>query len=218
MIVMAIDLASGIVISEVELNPEGKDPGNEWVELYSEDEIDLNDFSLENNDGDEEELTGSFSGYFVFEFDSQWLDNKDEKVILKEDDDEIHQSPTFDDGANDRNAWSFCDGEWEFVRGSKGEENNCPGDEEKDESEEIVERDFVEEDKVEDVEVLDDVVEKVEKFEKVSAEKIVLNSPVVSEESVEEFVSKDEKLRKWMLFAFLAFLVILIVLLAFRRL
>ena len=41
MILMATNLASGLRINEVELNPSGTDAGHEWVELYSEDSVDL---------------------------------------------------------------------------------------------------------------------------------------------------------------------------------
>lgn len=118
---------SAIRINEVESNPAGKDSGNEWVELYSEEEIDLSAYKLMNNDGDEINLEASFSGYYIYTFISQWLDNNDEKVFLYENDELIDQSKILDDNKNDDGAWSYCGG-WEFIKSTKGEENVCAGD------------------------------------------------------------------------------------------
>jgi hypothetical protein len=222
MIVMVIDFASGIVISEFEMNPEGKDAGFEWVELYSEIEIELSEFTLKNNDGDEEDLAGNFVGYYVVEFDSQFLDNTDEKVILLEDDDEFYNTPTLDDTNNDERSWNLCDDEWVFIKSSKGEENDCPRKEgivrENDDNREKIIVDVIEEvEKVEDV--IDEVVEILGVNREIEVEKIVLNDPTAEELGVEGgFDSKDQKLKTWMLFAFLGFLLVLIALLALRRL
>ena len=39
-----------IIINEIELNPQGKDNGNEWIELYTTEETDLTNYILKNND------------------------------------------------------------------------------------------------------------------------------------------------------------------------
>ena len=49
-------LASGIsaiTINEIESNPAGADTGNEWVEFYSNEEVNLEGYKIINNDGDE---------------------------------------------------------------------------------------------------------------------------------------------------------------------
>jgi len=47
--VISSELASAIVINEVEQNPAGEDRNNEWVELYSAEEINLDGYFLANN-------------------------------------------------------------------------------------------------------------------------------------------------------------------------
>src|SRR3989344_3390746 len=42
---------SAIRLNEIEANPEGTDSGNEWVELYSQDSVNLEGYFLENGDG-----------------------------------------------------------------------------------------------------------------------------------------------------------------------
>ena len=53
---LLISCVSAIRINEVELNPEGTDAGNEWIELFSSEEIDLTGWTLKyatgiSNDG-----------------------------------------------------------------------------------------------------------------------------------------------------------------------
>ena len=49
LMVISSELASAIVINEVEQNPAGEDRNNEWVELYSAEEINLDGYFLANN-------------------------------------------------------------------------------------------------------------------------------------------------------------------------
>lgn len=118
-----------IIINEVELNPEGDDQGFEWVELYSEEEFDLEGYYLENNDGDIYKLSGVFSDYFVVQFESQWLDNSDEKVYLKNDNEIIDETPVFTDEENNVLSWGWCDSvnDWRFTPSTQGQGNECPG-------------------------------------------------------------------------------------------
>jgi len=121
---------SAIIISEVELNPPGKDVGNEWVEFYSEDYVSLGGYTILNNDGGVIELSGNFSGIFVYEFGGQWLDNSDEKILLYKGGELVDETEILDDSNNDDFSWIYCSG-WKFKEGSKGEDNNCDGEEEK---------------------------------------------------------------------------------------
>jgi len=81
--ILLLSFCSGLIISEVELNPLGTDSGNEWIELFSKSEIDLEEYKLINNDGDEFSLNqiGGFSGYLIIELSKQWLDNEDESYF-----------------------------------------------------------------------------------------------------------------------------------------
>ncbi len=114
-------------ITEVELNPEGQDLGNEWIELYSEEEINLQSYIIQNNDGDTIDLSDTFSSYHIINLEKQWLDNSDEKVILKKGEEIIAETPIFKDSSNNNLSWNLCSGEWLFVQSSKGNENNCKG-------------------------------------------------------------------------------------------
>jgi hypothetical protein len=53
------------IINEIELNPQGADKSNEWIELYSQEQISLKDWKLINNDEDEFLLTQTFQGYLI---------------------------------------------------------------------------------------------------------------------------------------------------------
>ncbi|MFA5953845.1 MAG: hypothetical protein WC812_04595 [Candidatus Pacearchaeota archaeon] len=135
-IFFCFSFASSIRINEVESNPIGTDAGNEWIELYNNQEINLTGYRIINNDWTGENdtknqilLDGNFSGYFIYTFRIGWLDNFDEKVFLYYNNELIYETPLFDDSENDERTWNFCDGEWLFLNSSKNSENNCPVEE-----------------------------------------------------------------------------------------
>ncbi len=111
---------SAIIISEVELNPEGNDIGYEWIEFYSEKEINMSEYKIVNNDGDEIILNTSFQGIFIFTFEKQWLDNSDEKIYLYKDNELIDETPILKDSKNNNFTWQFCE-EWKFLESSKNQ-------------------------------------------------------------------------------------------------
>lgn len=119
-----ISSVSAIKITEVELNPEGTDAGYEWVEFYSEDELNFNEYKILNNDGDELILNGTFSGYYVYIFSKQWLDNSDEKIFLYKNTELMDETDIFLDSKNDDMTWQLCES-WEFKESTKGESNGC---------------------------------------------------------------------------------------------
>lgn len=134
LILMIIPLVSAVKITEVELNPTGSDSGNEWIELYSKEEINLEGYRLINNDGDEIIFNESlrFSGYYSYILSKQWLDNSDEKIFLYEGDSLIDETEIFEDGKNNDKTWQLCGNSWEFKESSKGGENNCEEQENED--------------------------------------------------------------------------------------
>ena len=115
---------SALRINEAELNPAGTDAGGEWIELYSEDEIDLSEYKLVNNDVDELTLGGTFSGYYVYAFERQWLDNSDEKIFLYRGSELIDETGLLNDDKNDGKTWNYCYG-WELAEQTKSGENIC---------------------------------------------------------------------------------------------
>lgn len=127
-----LPFVSSLQITEVELNPLGNDKGFEWIEFYSEDEVDLSLYRIVNNDGDEILLDSNFSGYYIYIFESQWLDNKDEKVFLYKNNELIDSTTVLEDSKNNEFTWQFCN-EWFFLENSKGGKNSCNDEEEKEE-------------------------------------------------------------------------------------
>ena len=128
---------SAITINEVEPNPAGADTGNEWVEFYSNEEVNLEGYKIINNDGDEIVLNGSFSRYYVYTFEKQWLDNSDEKIVLYKEGELIDKTDIFEDNENNDKTWQLCDN-WEFVLSTKESENSCEAEPEETISEEII--------------------------------------------------------------------------------
>ena len=116
---------SAVVINEIELNPEGADSGNEWVELYSEEEINLTNWRLSNNDGGNITLDFIFYGHHIIELNTQWLDNSEEKIVLFNGSKIIHETPLFNDPYNDDKTWQFCGSNWSMEVNTKGGENIC---------------------------------------------------------------------------------------------
>lgn len=85
-------LAGNVVINEFDLNPAGKDAGNEWVVLYnsSEVEVHISSWTLETTHGETVTVRipqGTImppKGYWTYIHSRQWLDNEDESIILKD--------------------------------------------------------------------------------------------------------------------------------------
>ena len=193
------------------MNPAGTDGGAEWVELYSKERIDLGNFKLVNNDGDEFKLDGEISEYFIVEFDSQWLDNKDEKVILYDGDEKIDESELSYDSKNDDRTLQFCSGQWVFTESTKGVENNCEVSEDIDEVEDVVD------------EIIEDKAKEVVKEDE--KEIIVLNKNVINlnpQQEIEKtgrviYESKNEKIKSKAIYFFAGFLIFIIVVLLIWR-
>jgi len=126
LLIFILPFSSAIFINEVELNPAGADSGYEYVELYSDTQFDLSGYYLENNDNKTYNLNGSFSGIYVVQFTSQWLDNSDEKVSLKKANQTTDETSVLEDSKNDALSWSKCSGKLEFIDSTKGGSNLCP--------------------------------------------------------------------------------------------
>ncbi len=115
--------SASILISEVELNPEGTDSGREWIELSSDSEFDIEGYKIINNDGDEFLLKGEINKVYVIEFEKQWLDNSDEKVFLYKGESIVDETILFNDSKNDDSTWALCNNQWIFTNSSKGLKN-----------------------------------------------------------------------------------------------
>jgi len=123
--------AGNIVINEFDLDPAGKDSGNEWIVLYnpSEVDIDISNWTLETTHG--ETVTVGISqdtiippkGYCTYIYKKQWLDNNDELIILKDANGvEIDKTLLASDTDNDNRYWARypegldtnSDSDWQF--------------------------------------------------------------------------------------------------------
>lgn len=219
--ILFIQTATAISITEVELNPQGKDAGNEWIELYSEQESNLNGYYLENKDGDILNLNQSFSKFLLIKFNKQWLDNSDEQIFLKKDNQTIAETPTLKDSEDSELTWNLCGSEWLFLPPTPEQENNCNSSPITEE----LQQEPIPESKVEESE------EKEEKISQPSQnispqvqyqalpnqdEKIILNSP--ESPSPKQFISKQEKIFQGIAISFTIFTLVIIILLALRKL
>src|SRR4030042_3738878 len=111
LVIFLANLVPALRINEVDSNPEGFDAKNEWVELYSESEIDLEGWRIENSDQQSKELEGVFQGYIIINFSTQWLDNSEESLSLYEGDLLKDSITSFQDSYNDNRTWQYCDGD-----------------------------------------------------------------------------------------------------------
>ncbi len=233
MIVTAISLplTSGLRINEIEPNPAGEDKGNEWVELYSESEINLQGYTFVNNKGKMFNLSGTFLGYHVITFPALWLVNTNESVTLKNGNEVIDQTSLLKDDKNDGRAWSFCN-EWKFIESSKGEENNCDGGNSNqtgnqqntgsnqntgnNNQNQAVENETIEAPlNEENVVPLADNKNTENGVRK--KEKIVLGRTNVDNQEKKDFISSAGRVQLLIIYAFAGFCVLLIILLALRK-
>src|SRR3989344_4265292 len=167
-------------LNEIESNPEGKDQGAEWVELYSEDHVSLDGYYLENGDGEIIDETSSFS------------DNKVEKT------------------------YGFCKDSWEFIESTKNEENPCGGQEENMENEEIP-KSINNEDKNSELKINEEITENLQNISYNPPKKISLGSNI--DQEIEDFeVTKTYKTRLGVIYFFVGFSILLVVLIALKKL
>ncbi len=228
--VINLNFVFSLSITEVELNPPGLDSGNEWVELYSEEEVNLGNYFLENNDQDIINLTGSFRGYYIINFEKQWLDNSDERVFLKSGEITIDTS-IFKDSQDNSKTWNLCSGEWTFLDSTKNEENSCseipensnPVDGETDE-EVTIAGEALSELENETRKINFDMFNENDELigqANMQPTKIILHSETEKSEdfskSSEIFETKDEKIRKAMLYSFMFLCIVLIILLVLSK-
>ncbi len=215
-------------INEFESNPPGTDSGAEWVELYSEESVNLDGYILENGDKSYN-LSGTFVGYLTIIFPGSWLVNKNETVLLKQVNNIISQAGPFNDLKNNEKTWSFCD-EWRFISGTQNAVNACDGgtqlsvqEPENDTNENSGLSYLTNEDSGGSESVLPTVQEDLPNvvagdtnIADNKPKKITLNSP--KQEYEKTVVTKTYKTRVGVIYAFLGICVFLVVLIAWRKL
>ncbi|MDF0591713.1 lamin tail domain-containing protein [Candidatus Methanocrinis natronophilus] len=119
-----------VCINEVEANPDGSDDGNEWLELYNPgtEDVDIGGWTATSAGGSVVSIpsgtTVPTGGFFVVTFDGYWLRNREETVVLRDEEGaEVDRTPALDDDGDDDYSWSrYPDGgdEWVYIVASPG--------------------------------------------------------------------------------------------------
>lgn len=123
---------TGVLINEVESNPEGDDVDNEWAEIINNTAatVDLSGWMLTTGRGrayliESAELPPG--GRYVAEFEGIFLNNSNERLILMDRDKKIvDEISRFSDRDNDSKTYqraADCSTEWGMYEGSKGTGN-----------------------------------------------------------------------------------------------
>jgi len=149
--VLVISLISAVRINEIEMNPEDGTSGKEWIELYNDEneDIDISDWEIwegiYGSSGPKKILSipgGTIieeGDYYVVKLSSAVLNNKGDFVILYNNNgEEVDKTETLKDSDWSLETWQLCDG-WEFLEATKGKKNKCET------KEEVVEEEIIEE-------------------------------------------------------------------------
>ncbi|MBI2044441.1 lamin tail domain-containing protein [Candidatus Pacearchaeota archaeon] len=125
---------SAIIISEIEINPANGKTGKEWVEIYNDEnkDIDISGWSLWDGLTSEKkrytfpENTEIKEGdFYVVEF-SNVLNNGGDFVIFKDDNGKIKdKTENLKEESASSKTWQFCNGEWIFDEQTKENDNEC---------------------------------------------------------------------------------------------
>src|SRR3989344_1950739 len=215
--IIILNNSSALRLNEVESNPEGQDAGFEWVELYSQEIVSLEEYYLENGDGGVYNLSGSFSGFFVVLFSKQFLDNSNETVYLKNNGQTVDTVGPFRDNKKER-TYNFCEDIWIFATSTNNEANSCPGSSQSPTPNQNEETPPEEQRAVNAEENQANLSIQILKQEQPKIEKIILGNPVTSEKSFEGEITKTYRTRIGVVYFFMALCVLLVILIALRKL
>lgn len=123
---MSSAFAAALQITEIELNPPGEDNGNEWIELYSPDRVNLEGYLLINGKGKLFNLSGSLEGYRrIIVPAGNWLVNNNASILLLHGSSLLQRALFLSDSLNDERTWNLCENEWVFSEGSPEAQNPC---------------------------------------------------------------------------------------------
>jgi hypothetical protein len=130
-------MGSSIRINEVEMNPA---EGKEWVELYNEDDEDINITKWEIWEGisgssgpkkiknfSEETILGA-GEFYVIEFNNKLNNGGDFVILYNNSIKRIDETPLLDESKNSSKTYQLCNSNWKFLESTKGTENNCVED------------------------------------------------------------------------------------------
>jgi hypothetical protein len=137
-----LETISSIRINEIEINPVDGKLGKEWVEIYNDEneDIDISGWSIYDGMASEKKRYTFPDGtvlekedYLTVDFNSMVLNNGGDFVILKDKNgEEIDRTPELKEEKPTENTWQYCESEgWVFVTETKDKKNNCNTSEEK---------------------------------------------------------------------------------------
>jgi len=114
-------------INEVELNPPGSsDSGNEWIELYSDIEINLTNWIIRSSNGRNMTFNASFSEYYTLNTSTYLLTDSDNTLTLRDNSEVlVFTTSSLSDSYNDDRTWQYCSGNWSFINSTLRQINNC---------------------------------------------------------------------------------------------
>jgi hypothetical protein len=118
--------SASIIINEVELNPLGDDNANEWMELYSDSPVELNNYALSSSNGRNMSFNASFLEYYTIWTNRNLLTN--EKIFLSLKDNAgniLFSTINLSDSQNNNKTWQYCNGDWRFLEETKNYSNTC---------------------------------------------------------------------------------------------
>ncbi len=214
------DRVHALNINELESNPLGKDSGNEWVEIYSDIEMSLDGYFLQNGDGGIFNLSGDINGYLIISFQGLWLDNANETVFLKLNGQIIDEVPVFADSKNNDLTFSFCNNNWSIKDSTKGIDNSCTTTVEipQEENEEELNNANLDDNLSIQNNVINNSINRTNFIEIKKSTKITLSNPskLGSEEKTE--VTSSYKIRIGIIYFFIGICVLLVILMALRKL
>jgi len=130
-LILVFLVSAEIRINEVELNPNDScNDCTEWLELYTDVEVNLIGWKLVDASNKSFELNKTFNRYYVIENPGISLNNANEQIFLYNDTELVDQTEIISDSYNNNKAWQYCNGEWGFTDSTKGLENSCEDNEE----------------------------------------------------------------------------------------
>ncbi len=215
LIVLIIPQVSSIKITEFESNP--KDDCRdctEWAELYSEIEINLSEYWIENSKSSVINLSGIGKGHIKIDFGKRFLTNTGDILVLKKSGEIIDETSLLKDEENNDMTWQLCDS-WEFKLSTKGEENSCeeipeePAEEEEEQEQEEEEEADEERQEIEEYQEIGEPVSR--ETGPIELQTINLNPKVIKSEDDNENLSKSNYAVYGLVF-FCALLVVLFIL------
>ena len=145
--ILIFSSVSAIKINEIEINPEDGRYGKEWIELYNNEneDIDISEWEVWEGvcglSGPKKILSitnGTVipeKGFYIIEWGSKLNNDGDFVILYDNEGNEIDETETLEEGSSSTKTWQLCDS-WEFLVATKGEKNNCETEEEEEPEEE----------------------------------------------------------------------------------